>query len=113
MKVTKENIANIRYYAGTKRPTESCTILLKGLLDDLESFNTLSPKNGGLYISYEDMHTEYSPERTDPCPDYYGYFTLRWEDDPSETVGDYMTLEELDGVLCALCDFAEKTVPQP
>jgi hypothetical protein len=37
---------------------------------------------------------------------------LRWENKPSEKVGDYMTLEELDGVLCALSDFAEKTLPR-
>lgn len=112
MKVTIENVGKITYYAGTNRPIKCCQRLLEGLLSDLEMFNRLCTKNGGLYISYEDIHTEYSPERTEPCPDYYGYFTLRWENEPSKKVGDYMTLEELDGVLCALCDFVEKTVPQ-
>lgn len=113
MKVTKENVGKITYYAGAKRQITLCATLLETLLSDLETLNALSPKNYGLYISYEDVHTVYSPERTDPCPDYYGYFTLRWENEPSETVGSYMTLNELDGVLCALCDFVEKTVPQP
>ena len=109
MKVTEESIDKIEYYAGAKRQITSCAGLLKALLSDLEALNALNAKYGGLYISYEDTHTEYSPERTDPCPDYYGYFTLRWENEPSEMVGDYMTLEELDLVLCALCNFAEKT----
>ena len=112
MKVTKENVGNITYYSGTKRQITSCATLLEALLSDLETLNALSQKNYGLYISYEDVHTVYSPERTDPCPDYYGYFTLRWENEPSEIVGVEMTLEELDGVLCALCDFVEKTAPQ-
>lgn len=109
MKVTKENVGKITYYAGAKRQITSCACLLEALLSDLEALNTLNAKYGGLYISYEDTHTEYSPERTDPCSDYYGYFTLRWENEPSEIVGDYMTLEELDLVLCTLCNFAEKT----
>lgn len=116
MKVTTENIGKIEYYAGTKYAGMKSQItlsssLLTGLLYDLESINRLCAKNGSLYIDYEDEHTAYDPERTDPCPDYYGYFTLRWENEPHKTVGVEMTLEELDGVLCALCDFVEKTVP--
>lgn len=109
MKVTKENICKIEYYAGGTHPITLQASLLESLLHDLEALNTLCAKNGGLYISYENEHTEYSPERTDPCPDYYGYFTLRWVNKPSETVGAEMTLKELDDVLCALCDFAETT----
>ena len=60
-----------------------------------------------LYIDYQDYHNEYSPERTDPCPDYYGLFSLRFEKNPYETVGDMMTLEELDTILCALVNFME------
>lgn len=111
MKVTKENVDKIKYYAGAKHKIEICTRLLDGLLCDLKDLNALCAKNGALYISYEDTHTEYNAERTDPCPDYYGYFTLRWENESYEKIGDYMTLENLDGVLCALYDFAEKIVP--
>lgn len=112
MKVTQEDINKITYYAGAKRSIELCSSLLEGLLYDLDGLNFLCVKNGGLYISYENTHTYYDPERTEPSPDYYGYFTLRWENEPSEKVGDYMTLEDLDYVLCALCDFVERAFPQ-
>jgi hypothetical protein len=107
MKVTFDNFRTIAYYAGTKDLITSCGNLLGGLLCDLETVNHLNRKNDVLYIDYIDTHTEYSPDRTDPCPDYYGYFRLPWENEPSETVGDYMTIDELDGVLCALTDFVE------
>ena len=65
-------------------------------------------RENSMFIEYENAHTVYSPERTDPCPDYYGCFTLRWENEPSETIGDFMTLDELDTVLCALNDVLER-----
>jgi hypothetical protein len=111
MKVTKENVISIRDYGGSRYSIERNARFLGSLLDDLDMLNSLT-KPHKLYVNYDDKHTEYSPERTEPSPDYYGYFTLRWENKPSEKVGDYMTLEELDGVLCALSDFAEKTLPR-
>lgn len=71
-------------------------------LDELNSF--LSNK---IYIDYQDYHDEYSPERTDPCPDYYGYYSLRYEDIPNKIIGDFMTLDELDNTLCLLINFLE------
>ena len=60
-----------------------------------------------LYIDFENEHTQYSPERVDPCPDFYGLFSLRFEKNHYEIVGDYMTIEELDSIMCALINFTE------
>ena len=101
MKVTKENFKCI----------ENNQSLLESLLIDLEELNQLLEDKDEsyrkLYIDYQDYHNEYSPERTDPCPDYYGLFSLRFEKNPYETVGDMMTLEELDTILCVLVNFME------
>lgn len=85
--------------------------LCEALLHDLIELNQLlDDKDEGyrkLYIDYELNHTEYSSERIDPCPDYYGMFSLRFEKNPYETVGDYMTIAELDNIMCALINFTE------
>jgi len=75
-------------------------LLLKALLKDLDEINAKSNKK--LYINWIDTHTEYSPERTDPCPDYYGMFQIKCEDD---TIGIEMTIEDLDMVMCALYNY--------
>ena len=85
--------------------------LFEALLIDLAELNQLlEDKNEDyrkLYIDFENEHTQYSPERTDPCPDFYGLFALRFEKNPYETVGDYMTIEELDSIMYALINFTE------
>ena len=82
--------------------------LLKALLIDLEEINHSLPlKASNINIVWIDEHTEYSPERTDPCPDYYGMFTLRFVKNPYETIGDVMSLDELDNALCILINFTE------
>ena len=51
-------------------------------------------------------HTEYSPERTDPCPDYYGMFRLLFENNPVN-VGGEMDIDQLDMTLFILNEFEE------
>ena len=103
MKLTVEN------YKGVV-PYKDCP-LCEALLIDLEELNQLLENKDDdykkLYIDYEVEHTQYSPERTDPCPDYYGLFSLKFEKNPYETVGDYMTIEELDSAMCILINFVE------
>ena len=73
MKVTRENFKCI----------ENNQSLLESLLIDLEELNQLLEDKDEsyrkLYIDYQDYHNEYAPEQTDPCPDYYGLFSLRFE----------------------------------
>lgn len=103
MKVTIDNYKKII-------PKENQSLIL-GLLIDLEELNTelddIQESYRKLYIDYITEHTEYSPERTDPCPDYYGMYKLVFEKNPYENVGTEMTIEELDSALCILINFVE------
>ena len=109
MKVTVNNIKDINYVEGYA--LDFGKKFLKSLLIDVNELNdTLINKNQSnkqIYIDYENKHTEYSPERTDPCPDYYGMFSLRFEKNQYEKIGDMMTLTELDDAICLLSNFVE------
>lgn len=110
MKVTVDNIANIKYI-NDYHAIETGKGILKSLMIDLKELNDMlinkNQSNKQIYIDYENKHTEYSPERTDPCPDYYGMFSLRFEKNPYEKIGDMMTLNELDDAICLLYNFIE------
>ena len=110
MKVTNENIDSIKYIHDYYN-VENGKQVLKSLLIDLMELNQLLEDKDEsykkLYIDYIDEHTDWEPERTDPCPDYYGFFRLRFEKDHYETIGSEMNLNELDYVLCALINFVE------
>ena len=76
--------------------------LLNALLQDLEEINhNLPRKASNINIVWIDEHTEYSPERVDPCPDYYGMYRLQ---QGNKTLGVEMDLEILDYVLAVLSD---------
>lgn len=77
--------------------------LLEGLLIDLKEINQVSNKPK-IYIEFQDWHNEYSPERTDPCPDYYGYYTIRSET-CEDLLGVEMDLDTLDTALCLLNNY--------
>ena len=114
MKVTFDNIKKVDYFIRNceeEYDYETGQLMLKSILTDLNELNELlinqNQSYKQLYLDWQDYHNEYSPERTDPCPDYYGLFTLRFENKPYETVGGIMDLNELDTVLCALVNFIE------
>ena len=76
--------------------------LLNTLLIDLEEINHNLPlQMSNISIDWIDEHTEYSPERVDPCPDYYGMYRLR---QGNKTLGIEMDLKTLDYVLCVISD---------
>ena len=112
MKVTFENIKDIKYFVDGNTLFEIDQNLLDSLLYELKGINNALENQGQsnkeMYIDYIDEHTEYSPERIEPCPDYYGMFRLRfvWED--TDSIGTEMTLNELDSAICILSDFIEK-----
>ena len=91
MRIIKENICEL---------PESEQKLIENLLEDLDEINLY----GGKYLdlNWQDYHNEYSPERVDPCPDYYGYYTLT---NYGEIVGVEMDLDTLDTVLCTLYSY--------
>jgi hypothetical protein len=78
--------------------------LLRALLLDIYDINKMNLKPP-IYIDWQDFHNEYSPERTDPCPDYYGYYTLESEALEGESIGVEMTIDMLDNVLCTLSNY--------
>jgi len=96
MKVTKDNYKEII-------PEKDQWLILALLDDALVDVNKYTDDN--LYIDWQDYHDEYSPERTDPCPDYYGYYTLRFEKQPDETIASQMTIDELDNALYVLFSY--------
>lgn len=104
MKITTENINDLNISHSNKS-------LLKALLIDIEELNNLvdnvNQDYKKLYIDFQDWHNEYSEERTDPCPDYYGCYTLRFEKNPNETCGVEMDIEMLDTVICSLVNYVE------
>ena len=71
------------------------------LRDALEySVEGIFPDKLEIYIV--DVHTQYSAERTDPCPDYYGTFAIKWASS-DDTINDGFTLNCLDDNMCTLC----------
>ena len=77
--------------------------LLKALLNDLEEINHNLPLHSpNLELEWIDEHTEYSPEWTDPCPDFYGMYRV-WRGD--DYIGVEMDLDTLDSALCLLYNF--------
>lgn len=106
MKVTKENLEevkkiNSKIHIGY---LESLCLDLMELNNELENNNLYHKR---LYIDIQDYHDEYSSERTDPCPDYYGMLSLRFENDNC-IIGDFIEkLDELDTILFTLIEFFE------
>ena len=107
IKLNKGNIKEITYVAFDDDDLGRQHELLDSLVNDIIMLNVmLKPMNVQIYIGYQDQHTDYSPERTDPCPDYYGMFYIGVED--YGTIGSEMTLDELDSSLMLLGEFIEK-----
>ena len=78
--------------------------LVKALLIDIDEINYHKPLlSSNIYIEWIDEHTEWSPERTDPCPDYYGMYRII--ESRGKTLGVEMTLDDLDMALCLLHNY--------
>ncbi|MCH5167947.1 MAG: hypothetical protein J1F35_08725 [Erysipelotrichales bacterium] len=88
------------HYIGEDRDRLLC------LLRDLSDIN--KNLNNKIYIDKQYHHDVYSCERTDPCPDYYGLYSLKIENNPRESLEfEPMTIDELDGAICLLYGFCE------
>ena len=113
MKVTKDNIESIDYIVNKDYCINYKTLLEALLIDIDEINNMLHNKNMDymkIYIDYNDKHTEYSPERVDPCPDFYGSFSVRLEHNQYEKIGCDMDIEMLDSNLCTIYNFVENMI---
>lgn len=104
MKITIDNIHEVKKINDKINVSylESLCIDLMELNNELENSNLYHKR---IYLDIQDYHNEYSPERTDPCPDYYGMFSLRFEND-NYMIGDFIgKLDELDTILFTLIEF--------
>jgi hypothetical protein len=94
MKLNYENIYTLSFDEAIKER-------LKADLKDIDEINEMSGKK--FFINYQDYHDEYSPERTDPCPDYYEYFTIREEAHPYDIIGPECASEyDLEDVIMTI-----------
>jgi len=103
MKVTLDNYKDII-------PVKNQELMHALLVDLCDLNNKLSNPEHQLYIDFISEHNEYSPERVDPCPDYYGMYRIKIEGLPEETLGCEMTIEDIDTSLCVLINFVELLV---
>ena len=95
MRIAKEKVDKIPLEEKDRR-------LLTSNISDINELNSMTGKD--FYLDWQDFHNEYSPERTDPCPDYYGYFSIR-ENSYDSTIGEmYPTVKELDDAILVLMD---------
>lgn len=98
MKLSKENILTLPVSKEDRK-------LLISLCDDIEEINRISGLE--LYIDWQDFHDEYSVERTDPCPDYYGYYSIRTEN--GNIIGsDPCNIQDLDETCCSIYSVIEE-----
>ena len=103
MVITRENINSIDIQSVQKDQEK-----IIALLQDLELINSFTKNKYS--INVQEYHNEYSPERCEPCPDYYGYFTLVYKDgDHYEVIGDVMDIDTLDDTLFVLYTFVVET----
>lgn len=102
MKLTKENIDTLPI-------PEKEKILMKCNIEDILEINDIIANvlklKKTFYIYWQDYHDEYSPERVDPCPDFYGTYTIECEEHPGEVVGIHMNEQELEVAILTLFDF--------
>lgn len=67
MQVTKENLNLL-----PEKERNFVEDILDNELEEINSFN-----KGVFTLHWQEYHDEYSPERTDPCPDFYGMYYIR------------------------------------
>lgn len=96
MKVTYENIEDLPINNKDK-------VILKSLLTDIDEINNANLKDP-IYIDWEENHTEYSPEWTEPCPDFYGTYSLI-RSTTKDKLGVEMDIDTLDIALCLLNNY--------
>ena len=78
---------------------------IEATLNILEDLNKKLRNDKKLSIFLQDWHDEYSCERVDPCPDYYGTYRLMYSQDSVLTW--YMDADELLDTVYILFEFTE------
>ena len=81
--------------------------LVESLLKDAYEYTTNGRFPDILEIHIDGDHTDWSPERVEPCPDYYGTFSIKWACH-NDTINDGLILADLDDNMCTLCQAFEQ-----
>ena len=110
IRLNEDNLDKVEHCVRCVVPEKQTRFLLS-LVKEASEINDMLTELPGQHmkhisIYWENEHTEYSPERTDPCPDYYGSFYIMMND-INQVIGDAMTIEQLDEALSLLYDFVE------
>ena len=85
----------------------------RAILDDVLELNTLNHSAGygfdkDIWLEWQDYHNEYSPERTDPCPDYYGYYGLMHKTKyGEEPIAEMMPLKDIDWLIFGIIEYTK------
>ena len=113
IRLNENNLDKVEYCVGCVG-TEEQTKLLLSLVKEARDINSILTNFPGqdmktISIYWENEHTEYSPERTDPCPDNYGFFYIMMNG-VNQTIGDAMSIDQLDESLSLLYDFVEMQI---
>lgn len=87
MQVTKENLNLL-----PEKERNFVEDILDNELEEINSFN-----KGVFTLHWQEYHDEYSPERTDPCPDFYGMYYIRKNN--NRVMYFPVTLQEVDEYL--------------
>ena len=102
MRITEENIDR-NYESLDDRD------YVRALMKDIAEINEVTGLD--FFIDFQDYHDEYSPERTDPCPDYFGFVRLKEAHmPPGESLGGVVTLDELDTLIYTVHSMSENFV---
>ena len=70
--------------------------VLKKDLDIINQTGIFSP----ITLERQDYHDEYSPERTDPCPDFFGQYSLMCNGDRINY--EPLPLDTIDEIICCI-----------
>ena len=104
MIVTYENIDKIdkKYY----KSKEYLEALLESIYDINSELDKLNLSKLKVQLNWQDYHNEYSAERVDPCPDYYGWWYLtRISDERTVVGGVCKDLVDVDDIINTLYEF--------
>lgn len=106
MKLTLDNFESIlKKY---KKDISSCEIsMMHALLTDCIEYNTSGVFPHEIEIHIITEHTKYSPEWTEPCPDYYGTYYIKYAD-VDDYIIDCLDIDRLDNAMFALCEAFEQ-----
>lgn len=113
IRLNEDNLDKVEYCVGCVGPEEQTKLLLS-LVKEARDINSILTNFPGqdmktISIYWENEHTEYSPERTDPCPDNYGFFYIMMNG-VNHTIGEAMSIDQLDESLSLLYDFVEMQI---